>query len=134
MVRTAKGKLIRCSVDVICRWCREICIIVDRRDVMRICSATEHCLGSPSDHLSICQSTQLSVLKHACAVSVTGLERLAQHKKQEVRTTDNSRPLRPHIQGHSRSFNYPIENLYIRLLIAGSSPGGYNMGGGTSTL
>ena len=39
-------------------------------------------------------------------------------KKQEVKKTDNSRPLRPHIQGHSRSLTYPIENLYTRLIIS----------------
>jgi len=37
---------------------------------------------------------------------------------QEARTTDNSRPLRPHIQGHSRSLTYPIKNLYTRLPIS----------------
>jgi len=37
--------------------------------------------------------------------------------KQEVRTTDNSQPLRPHIQGHLSSLTYPIENLYTRLPI-----------------
>ena len=38
--------------------------------------------------------------------------------KQEVRTTDNSRPLLHHIQGHSMSLTYLIENLYTRLPIS----------------
>ena len=41
-----------------------------------------------------------------------------QYVEQEVRTTGNSRPLRPHIQCHSRSLTYPIENLYTQLPIS----------------